>query len=132
MLRKFGMPLKCLAMFSIVGGHLAVLQGAAWATMLWDYSREASFTEAAEKTFSGANPCSLCKTVAKTRQQEEKIPATLKVEKIPTVFLTFSQPVLGSPFPREFCYPLAGDSAVPVRPGTPPMQPPRATGTGPK
>ena len=126
MLHKLGLPLMCLAMFSILGGHLAVLQGAAWTGMLWSYSRDATFTEAAEKTFSGDYPCRLCKKVAETRRQEEKTPVAFKVEKIPTVFLPSVQTNVATPFSHDFRYPLVGDSAAPVRPGTPPMQPPRA------
>lgn len=126
MLRKLGLPLMCLAMFSIAGGHLAVLQGVAWAGMLWSYSRDASFTEAAEKTFSGEYPCSMCKKVAKARQQEEKAPATLKVDKKADHFLLVARSPLATPFSRDFCHPPVPDSICVLRSQAPPMQPPRA------
>lgn len=105
MLRKLGLPLMCLAMFSIAGGHLAVLQGVAWAGMFWSYSRDASFTEAAEKTFSGEYPCSMCKKVAKARQQEEKAPAALKVDKKAETFLFVETGSVCLPECRDFSFP---------------------------
>jgi hypothetical protein len=50
-----------LAMF--VGGHWGMLQVVAWTGMLIDYSRDATFAEAWDKTFSGEHPCAICKTV---------------------------------------------------------------------
>src|SRR5258708_6190788 len=56
MLRVIGLPFMALAMFSIAGGHWAVLQTVAWAQMLRDYSKDATVTEAVAKTFSGDAP----------------------------------------------------------------------------
>jgi hypothetical protein len=47
----------------LVGGHWGVLQVVAWSGMLIQYSRDASFSEAWEKTFDGEHPCALCKAV---------------------------------------------------------------------
>jgi hypothetical protein len=59
-------------LFISLGGHLAVFQTIAWATMLKDFSRSASLEEAAQKTFSGEHPCPLCKAVSESKKQEEK------------------------------------------------------------
>ena len=55
------------------GAHWVALQTVAWATMLVDYSREASLIVAVEKTFDGEHPCALCLTVKDgTKQQQEQ------------------------------------------------------------
>lgn len=80
--RVLGLPLICLAMFAVAGGHWALLQTAAWGQMLWRYSQqEGSVVEGAQKTFSGEAPCSMCKKIAEARKQEEKAPGTSKVHK---------------------------------------------------
>lgn len=53
------------ALFLSVGGHLAVLQGFAWTTMVRDFARQDSLGTALEKTLSGEHPCGLCKEIAK-------------------------------------------------------------------
>lgn len=53
------------ALFLSVGGHLAVLQGFAWTTMVHDFARQDSLGTALEKTLSGQHPCGLCKEIAK-------------------------------------------------------------------
>lgn len=69
------------ALFLSAGGHIALLQGVAWATMIRDYSCTGSVTAAVEKTFDGKHPCPLCKKIAAQRDHEEKSPAPLKTEK---------------------------------------------------
>ncbi len=73
-------------LFVSLGGHLAVLQTIAWGTMLKDFSRSANLEDAAKKTFGGGHPCSLCKVVSESKQQEEKKPA-LKTEAKPDMAL---------------------------------------------
>lgn len=45
------------------GGHLALLQGLAWAGMIVTRSVDRGFDEAVASTFSGAEPCAMCLTV---------------------------------------------------------------------
>ena len=69
-------------MFAVAGGHWAILQSVAWSQMLVNYSKqEGSFWAGAEKTFSGEAPCSMCKKIAAAKKQEEKSPASVKVDK---------------------------------------------------
>lgn len=80
--KLIGLPLVCLAMFSVAGGHWAILQTVAWGQMLITYSQEAgSFVLGAKKTFSGEAPCSLCKKIATAKKQEQKSPAPVKIDK---------------------------------------------------
>jgi hypothetical protein len=57
--RVIGLLLMCMAMFSVAGGHWAVLQAIAWAQMLQDYSRNGPITEAIAKR-SAAGPRAAC------------------------------------------------------------------------
>ena len=88
MLRRLGTLLVCLAMFSIAGGHWAVLQSIAWAGMVQDYARDGGFAAAVQKTFSGQYPCAMCKKVAEAQKKEEQKPAILKVDKKAENFLS--------------------------------------------
>ena len=114
----------CLAMFSVAGGHWAVLQTVAWARMLGDFSRGASIEVAIRKTFSGKYPCGLCRKVEEGRQKEEA-PATVKVEKKTESFLCAESPIAQLLFPRDFSYPPAARIACIGRSDAPPLPPPR-------
>jgi hypothetical protein len=93
------------ALFLSAGGHLALLQGVAWATMIRDYSRTGSVTVAVEKTFDGKHPCPLCKKITAQRAAEQKAPATVKAEKKAEVFLASSATLMPLPIVRSFAYP---------------------------
>ncbi|MEO8206151.1 MAG: hypothetical protein ABI615_08215 [Chthoniobacterales bacterium] len=109
-------------MFSIVGGHWAVLQTIAWANMIRTYSQDASLQVAIEKTFDGEHPCSMCMTVSEGRAKEEKAPATVKVEKKAEVFVLAVTATLQKPDSKDFSYPrlvfrkFVGRSDVPPSP----------------
>jgi hypothetical protein len=122
--RVIGLPLMCLAMFSVAGGHWAILQTVAWAKMLGDFSRGASIEVAIMKTFSGKYPCALCRKVEKGRQIEEA-PATVKVEKKTESFLCAQNPIAQLLFPRDFSYPPGVRLACIGRSDAPPFPPPR-------
>lgn len=126
MLRSLGFSLMCLAMFSIAGGHWAVLQTVAWAQMVREYSKTATVAEALEKTFSGKAPCSLCEQIAEARQQEEKSPATLKTDKKAEVFLQTGGDFLKRRFSRDLVYPPVGDQTFHGRIDAPPTPVPLA------
>jgi len=61
-----------LALACTVGLHWAFLQSVAWTTMLADHLRVSSFSEAAQRTFDGKHPCSLCRAIAKGKQGEKR------------------------------------------------------------
>jgi hypothetical protein len=118
--RAVGFPLICLAMFSLAGGHWAVLQTIAWARMLQEYSREATFALALKKTFGGEYPCNLCRKVEEGRQKEEKAPATAKAEKKAEVFLFAGGVVAKAPPVQDASYPFPADVSVSLRFDPPP------------
>lgn len=75
-LRIASISLITLAIFSLAGGHWALLQGIAWARMIHDYSSQSSLSTAVEKTFSGHYRCALCKKIAEGKQKEKRAVAT--------------------------------------------------------
>lgn len=124
-LRRLGVPMACITMFSLLGGHMAVFQVVAWAQMLRDYSRDAGMAEAVDKTFSGKAPCAMCKSIAKEKQKEEKAPATVKVEKKAEIFLLSSHDLAPRPGIRDFCYLPDRILVGPIRFDSPPRPVPR-------
>lgn len=72
MIVRSGQALLIVALIAAIGGHWAVLQTVAWTTMLADNLREASFTEAVERTFDGNHPCKLCKQISAGKKSEKK------------------------------------------------------------
>ena len=103
------------ALFVSIGGHYALLQTAAWGNMLFSYSRDASFAEAAKKTFDGLHPCGMCKLVKESREKEEErkplakaeakmdvvLPMAVRLKDPMAVTHTATLPPYGSPL-REF------------------------------
>ena len=71
-LRLLGTLFIAVALFSLSGGHWAVLQSVAWGRMIQSYSAQGSFQSAVKKTFSGNYRCSLCKKIEQAKQQEKK------------------------------------------------------------
>lgn len=118
--RFVGLPLICLAMFSLAGGHWAVLQTIAWARMLQEYSREASIAVTLKKTFGGEYPCDLCRKVEEGRQKEEKAPATAKAEKKAEIFLFAERAAAKAPPVRDVSYPLPANVSASLRFDPPP------------
>ena len=93
-----------LALFVAIGGPLALLQGVAWVTMVHDFSKTGSLTQAVEKTFDGQHLCPLCKKIVKARATEEKAPVTMKVDKKAEFFIAASGFGLPPPLSRPMCY----------------------------
>lgn len=114
-----------LAMFSIAGGHWAILQTVAWAQMISDYSQEGGLASGVAQTFSGERPCGMCRSIEKNRQKEERAPASLKVNKKAEVFVTSVTESLRPPQARVFSY-LSSETAFPSRAFPPPVPVPRA------
>jgi hypothetical protein len=120
LLRVVGMPLICLALFALAGGHWAVLQAIAWAQMLREYSKNAPITEAIAKTFSGQSPCSMCTKISEERQKEERVPAAVKFDKKAEVFLVEMCDALKRPESEDYSYLNPGQSAPIERSEAPP------------
>lgn len=119
MLRIAGYPLIFLAMFSIAGGHWAVLQSVAWTGMIIEYSRNASLGTALSQTFSGKAPCRMCRTIEEGRQKETRLPATIKADKKAEGFLAVQSPSQLLPPSRKFSYPPIPDASASMRPSSP-------------
>ena len=120
MFRVFGYPLLFLAMFSIAGGHWAVLQSVAWTGMVIEYSKTSPLGVALEKTFSGKNPCELCHVVTEGREKESRLPATVKADKKIDKFIARASQPAPDPFESPFSYPPDCDETACVRPSAPP------------
>ena len=114
-----------LAFFVVAGGPLALLQVVAWTTMVHDFSRTGSLTEAMGKTFDGRHPCPLCQKIAKARSSEEKAPATVKAEKKVEVYIAQSGSEIPLPSCRPVVYGAAPFVAMPERSDAPPVPVPR-------
>lgn len=125
MLRATGYLLIFLAMFSIAGGHWAVLQSVAWTRMLVEYSKSLTLGAAISKTFSGEAPCAMCQQITKARQQEEKAPATVKVDKKAEKFFCAERDISWERMARHFSYPSPDNTACAARSDEPPCPVPR-------
>jgi hypothetical protein len=109
MLRATGYPLILLAMFSIAGGHWAVLQSMAWTGMLIEYSKGSDLGSAVSKTFGGKAPCKLCKAIEAGKQKETRVPPTIKQDIKIGKFL--AGPAIAAPAPagKDFDFRAIGN-----------------------
>lgn len=71
--------LVVLALTLSLGAHWALLQSAAWFSMVVNYSQETSFEDAVKMTFDGEHPCKLCNFVQDGKKAEKERDVT-KVE----------------------------------------------------
>ena len=110
-----------LALFVAIGGPLALLQGVAWVTMVHDFSKSGSLSQAVEKTFDGQHPCPLCQKLAKARAAEEKAPVTVKIDKKAEVFVASKSAIVPLPIVCSFAYPQDPFVNVPERFFAPPV-----------
>jgi len=95
------------AMFSIAGGHWAILQTIAWAEMLSAFSQRDGVAEAMVKTFDGAHPCALCCKVKEMRAKERKAPIAIKQSAKANVFTAEpAELASGFHFGRSFAVPV--------------------------
>jgi len=114
MLRAVGYPLLFAAMFSIAGGHWAVLQSVAWTGMIVEYSKDSTLGAALIKTFGGKAPCEMCKTIDAEKQKESRLPATVKPDKKAEKFLLLRFVRVNAPPSQPFSYgPLCDEWACP-------------------
>ena len=72
LLKIVGVAASLVAVLAMLGGHWLVLQSAAWAGMIVDYSQHGSLAKAIERTFDGDHPCPLCLKIREGRQEEQK------------------------------------------------------------
>ena len=89
---RIGKFLIVLALVATLGADWALLQTAAWTTMLANNLQSGSFHDALTKTFDGKHPCALCKAIAAAKKSEKKSEAvskTLKME-FPPVAANFT------------------------------------------
>jgi hypothetical protein len=113
-----------LALFLVAGGHWAMLQGVAWATMVRDFSKTGSLTEAVGKTLDGKHPCAICKKIAKAKSSEsseEQAPASVKAEKKAEVFVASDLSDVPTPVSRPFAYGPAPFVSIPELCFAPPV-----------
>lgn len=113
-----------MALFSLCGGHWAIMQSIAWANMIRTYSSEGSFESAVEKTFSGKHRCSLCKKIEQAKQKEKKnsfVTESFKKKEGILEKLSLSPKF----FPKNFNYALQSRRDEDYRVVEPLLQPPR-------
>ena len=77
---RFGQWVLILALLSATGAQWLALQSIAWGAMFVDFARDSSFGTAIVKTFDGAHPCELCKTIEQARTTEKKSVAVVVVK----------------------------------------------------
>ncbi len=129
MLRKLGLVFAALALFSIAGGHWAVLQSVAWAEMLHDYTqRTGSIAAAVEQTFDGQHPCELCQQIQVAKAQEHKEAPVAPAKKDDARVKALLADSILRPFvptAQAATIPPAGPICGPGRTEQPPTPPPR-------
>lgn len=125
-LRTTGYALLFFAMFSIAGGHWAVLQTVAWTGMIIEYSQTSSVGEAIAKTFGGRAPCDLCLAIDAEKKKESRLPATVKADQQIDKFLIRTQQAVPLPPETKFSYPPLLQVVASTRPTSPPAPVPIA------
>lgn len=106
-----------------------MLQGVAWTSMMRDFSKSGSLSQAVSKTLDGRHPCSLCKKIAQAKsseESEERAPVTVKAEKKAEVFLKSPGSELPLPASCAFVYAPAPFVSMPERFFAPPVPVPIA------
>ena len=129
MFRRIGLVCAALALFSIAGGHWAVVQSVAWAEMLRNYTQESgSVTVALKRTFDGQHPCALCREIQTAKSQDHKespvAPAAKEDAKVKAVS---ADPILpqAERLATAMAFPNAAALWSPTRTEAPPTPPPR-------
>jgi hypothetical protein len=106
----------------VTSGQWFFLQSLAWVQMTVSYAKTESLSVALEKTFSGKNPCKLCKLVKHGKaaeQKRDKEAPQLKID----FQLAAGTAVLEPPGPFRHITPYLAAAAL--RAQTPPLPPPR-------
>ena len=77
-------------LFLLGGGHHYFIQGLAWSEMWVVKGRNSSWWVAAEKTFSGKEPCQMCHKATEAREKEHQQDNPYNVESFQTKIYLFS------------------------------------------
>jgi hypothetical protein len=120
--RRIGHGLLIVALLSATGGHWALLQTVAWATMLANNARTECLADAITKTFDGRHPCPMCRQIAESRQSEKKSDMQIETRK-----LEYPREVAVFIFTPPNHFFLLGEriSSAPLLTEAPPTPPPR-------
>jgi hypothetical protein len=82
MLRRFRKLCLVLLLITATSDQWAVLQSAAWATMLVNHLRSDSIPRAVTQTFDGQHPCPLCNAIAQGKKSEKKSDSLASVTRL--------------------------------------------------
>jgi len=115
--------LVAMALVLSLGGHWALLQGFAWASMLARFSQSLPLTEAVAFTFDGKHPCKMCLAVQQGQQEERK---ESKIQPVQKLVLILDAQVLTLLPPPAFRPVIADADFIESRFEKPPLPPPRA------
>jgi hypothetical protein len=110
--------LVVLALVMSIGGHWAVLQSVAWVGMAVNYSKDASLSQALEKTFDGKHLCKLCKIVRAGKKAEDRRDLKINLEKFDLIGGTENVFVFQSPsvIPQPVLQPALQRAETPLLP----------------
>jgi hypothetical protein len=81
MWRAIGRATTILALCLAIGLHWAALQSLAWTTMLIEYSKHTTLSQAITQTFDGDHPCAMCKGINAAQHSPKKQQATSTASK---------------------------------------------------
>ena len=118
--------LTALLLVLTLGLHWAMLQSVAWVGMIVTYSRDASLTEAINKTFDGQHPCKMCKVIKQARAEEKQKEQKQNVKPGSKSELGLVWQATPFDFSADFHRVLPTNSKAPTRSNEPPKPRPRA------
>ena len=72
---RFSGPVSICLLTLLIGLHWTLMQSVAWVGMFVSFVRTDPIPTAIEKTFSGENPCDVCKMVAEGKRTETSSPS---------------------------------------------------------
>ena len=121
--RRIGHVLLIVAVLSATGTHWLVLQSVAWTSMIADHLRDGSIREAVQRTFDGRHPCSLCRQIAKGKQDEKKSEVRSDWKKLE---FSLSSAAFALQPPWAGCLFRPSDEVAALLSHAPPVPPPRS------
>lgn len=127
MLRRFGHWMLVAALLAAIGGHWALLQSFAWATMLADNLQTHSVTESIERTFDGKHPCRCCRAIAAGRQTEKRPETEFPGVKLKQPDLAWERSCFVFVPPADFHWLPAFEATADSLSHAPLLPPPRST-----
>jgi hypothetical protein len=119
---RLGHLFLALALLGATGGHWALLQTVAWATMLADNLQTESVATAITKTFDGENPCRMCTQISEGKKAEKQSEVPLQIKKLE--FIT-ERPALVLAAPTRFTLTPEQSDFLSGQLPRPPVPPPR-------